>query len=95
VHFNLALLLAYLHFHLSNVYLIVEVLDYSVLPCLSLINLLLSTRCTYVDRRAICIKSLSSIVNLNDKKILHSKIASDVTVSAYMLTYIYMCSVYL
>jgi len=32
-HFNLALLLAYLHFPLSNGYLIVEVLDYSVLPC--------------------------------------------------------------
>jgi len=61
----------------------------------NLINLLLSTRCTYVDRRAVCIESLSSIVNLNDKKILHSKIATDVTVSAYMLTYIYMCSVYL
>jgi len=27
------LLLAYLHFPLSNGYLIVEVLDYSVLPC--------------------------------------------------------------
>jgi len=32
-HFNLALLLAYLHFPLSNGYLIVEVLDYSVLTC--------------------------------------------------------------
>jgi len=32
-HFNFALLLAYLHFPLSNGYLIVEVLDYSVLPC--------------------------------------------------------------
>jgi len=35
-HFNLALLLAYLLFSLSNGYLIVEVLDYSVLPCLVL-----------------------------------------------------------
>jgi len=158
-----------------------------------LINLLPSARCTYVDRRAICIKTLSSIVNLNDKqkyciqyvqcvsmnskiavtnrthscvnmyvcnrklhyilhiillgmylpdsintsslhwniwrllqcrahndlsittlactigavriskiaynywyrREMHSKIASDVTVSDYMLTYIYMCSVYL
>nr|XP_036677841.1 uncharacterized protein LOC118878992 isoform X1 [Drosophila suzukii] len=33
-----------------------------------LINLLPSARCTYVDRRAICIKTLSSIVNLNDKQ---------------------------
>jgi len=32
------LLLAYLHFPLSNGYLIVEVLDYSVLPCFILDN---------------------------------------------------------
>jgi len=35
-HFNIALLLAYLYFPLSNGYLIVEVLDYSVLPCCGL-----------------------------------------------------------
>jgi len=40
-HFNLALLLAYLHFPLSNGYLIVEVLDYSVLPCFELETLAL------------------------------------------------------
>jgi len=32
------LLLAYLHFPLSNGYLIVEVLDYSVLPCFILFS---------------------------------------------------------
>jgi len=32
------LLLAYLHFPLSNGYLIVEVLDYSVLPCFILLS---------------------------------------------------------
>jgi len=37
------LLLAYLHFPLSNGYLIVEVLDYSVLPCLICVNLEIKT----------------------------------------------------
>jgi len=41
---------------------------WSYMCIFDLINLLPSARCTYVDRRAICIKTLSSIVNLNDKQ---------------------------
>jgi len=45
------LLLAYLHFPLSNGYLIVEVLDYSVLPCFVFINVRFPTQMEGVHKK--------------------------------------------